>query len=208
MVKIPLTSEQIIRLLEWRDAHNELVRAVVIPFPECSILSENGMKIRAKQDEALKSVYHFTMTDTKANEVKGRFAYATQTGYVWMGSPKLSHDDTQTAITVWATVSAYVVNFQPEVIEKDQETQTAHPMTRRAAANKLADRVVYLNPIVYSSIQEIPAKRKYTPCENAFSVRGHYRHYKSGKVVYVQPYEKNAGKEKDKRNKVLKIGEV
>lgn len=208
MVKIPLTSEQIIRLLEWRDGNKELVRAAVIPFPECSILSENGMKIRAKQDEALDSVYHITVTDTKAHEVKGRFTYATQTGYVWMGSPKLSHDDTQTAITIWGTVSAYVVNFQPEVIEKDQETQTAHPRTRRAAANKPADRVVYLKPIVYSSSQESPVKRKYTPCENAFSVRGHYRHYKSGKVVYVQPYEKNTGKEKDKRNKVLKIGEV
>lgn len=208
MVKIPLTTEQITRLLQWRDAHKELVRAVVIPFPECSILSENGMKIRVKQDEALDSVYHFTVTDTKAHEVKGRFTYATQTGCVWMGSPKLSHDDTQTAITIWGTVSAYVVNFQPEVIEKDQETQTAHPRTRRSAANKPADRVVYLKPIVYSSSQESPAKRKYTPCENAFSVRGHYRHYKSGKVVYVRPYEKNTGKEKDKRNKVLKIGEV
>ena len=98
MVKIPLTIEQINNLLAWRDQHKELVRALVVPFDDCCILCENGIKVSVK--------------------------------------------------------------------------------------------------------------RKYTPCESAFSVRGHYRHYKSGKVVYVHPYEKNAGKEKDKRNKVLKIGEI
>lgn len=208
MVKIPLTTEQITRLLQWRDAHKELVRAVVIPFPECSILCENGIKIRVKQDNTIKSLYHFTATNTQTRQVDGRFSYSIKSGIVINDFPVLSHEDKESTITIWATVSAYVVNFQPEVIEKDQETQTAHPRTRRAAANKPADRVIYLNPIVYSSSQESPAKRKYTPCENAFSVRGHYRHYKSGKVVYVRPYEKNTGKEKDKRNKVLKIGEV
>lgn len=208
MVKIPLTTEQITRLLQWRDAHKELVRAVVIPFPECSILCENGIKIRVKQDDTIKSVYHFTATNTQTRQVDGRFSYSIKSGIVINDFPVLSHEDKESTITIWATVSAYVVNFQPEVIEKDQETQTAHPMTRRAAANKPADRVVYLKPIVYSSSKESPVKRKYTPCENVFSVRGHYRHYKSGKVVYVRPYEKNTGKEKDKRNKVLKIGEV
>ena len=48
MVKIPLTSEQIKSLLAWRDQHKELVRAAIIPFPKCSIISENGMKIRAE----------------------------------------------------------------------------------------------------------------------------------------------------------------
>lgn len=211
VVKIPLTSEQVEKLLAWRDQHKELVRALVVPFPECSILSENGMKIRIEQDEALKSVYRFTVTDTNAHKVKGRFTYSTKTSYLWHGLPKLSKDETQTTITIWATVCAYIANFQPELVGRpgDSVGASASVHTPSAkAANNAADRVIYLRPIVFTSEHESPVKRKYTPCENAFSVRGHYRHYKSGKVVYVRPYEKGTGKEKDKRNKVLKIGEV
>lgn len=38
------------------------------------------------------------------------------------------------------------------------------------------------------------------PCEYAFSVRGHYRHLKSGKVVWVNPYIKNKDKEFKPKN--------
>lgn len=208
MVKIPLSTGQINSLLKWRDSHKELVRAVVIPFPECSILCENGIKIRVKQDDTIKSVYHFTATNTQTRQVDGRFSYSIQNKIVINDFPVLSHEDKESAITIWATVSAYVVNFQPEEIERERSATQPQGKNHRSTESKPADRVIHLKPIVYSSSSESPAKRKYTLCENAFSVRGHYRHYKSGKVVYVRPYEKNTGKEKDKRNKVLKIGEV
>ena len=154
----------------------------------------------------------FTVTDCNARSVKGKFVFDLKSMKVFHESPKLSQEETQTTITIWATVSAYIVNFQPELVEADRkESKSNGASVHKAsakAANKSADRVIYLRPIVFTSEHESPVKRKYTPCKNAFSVRGHYRHYKSGKVVYIQPYEKNAGKEKDKRNKVLKIGEV
>lgn len=212
LVKIPLKAQQIDDLLQWRDEHKELVRAAVIPFPECEIISENGVKIRVKQQAPFSTVYGFTVSDTIAHEVNGRFNYATLTGIVTHGAPQLSHEDTQTAITVWATVMAYIVNFKPEVIEKESE-ETAHEATpknktRRKAANKPANRVIYLNPISYTTNEKNRLQRKYTAPACAFSVRGHYRHLKSGKIVYVHPYEKNAGKSKDTRNKIVKIMEV
>lgn len=211
MVKIPLTAEQVEKLLAWRDQHKELVRALVIPFPECSIISENGMKICAEW-AGTGTFYSFTVTDTNGHKVLGRFVYASKTGRVRQGLPRLSDDDINSTITIWATVSAYIVNFQPELVEAEQKEPKGNGASVHKAigkaANKASDRVVYLKPIVFAHEGESHVKRKYTPCENAFSVRGHYRHYKSGKVVYIQPYEKGAGKEKDKRNKVLKIGEV
>lgn len=210
-MKIPLTGEQVEKLLAWRDQHNDLVRAAVIPFPECSIISENGMKIRAEYG-GIDGFYMFTVTDCNARSVKGKFIFDLESMKVFHESPKLSQEETQTTITIWATVSAYILNFQPELIEADQkEPKSNGASVHKAigkAANKAADRVLYLKPITFTHEHENATKRKYTPCENTFSVRGHYRHYKSGKVVYVHPYEKNTGKEKDKRNKVLKIGEV
>ena len=211
MVKIPLTVEQIENLLKWRDENLDLVRACVVPFPECSILSENGMKVRVEQlNKTL--LYSFTVTDCNAGLVKGRFVWDAEVKTVYHGTPELSHDNTQTALTVWASVMAYIANFKREVIECDEPAKTQHResqgRTERSKRNTSRDRVIYLRPIVnkYGKIEE--QRRKYTAPDHAFSVRGHYRHYKSGKVVFVQPYEKNTGKEKDKRNKVVKIMEV
>lgn len=39
-----------------------------------------------------------------------------------------------------------------------------------------------------------------------FSVRGHYRHYKSGKVIWIAEFTKGSGKKKDKTYKVGKRG--
>lgn len=212
MVKIPLTIEQINALLRWRDEHRELVRACVVPFPYCEISSENGVKIRTHQNKDFPSVYSFTVSNTILHEIKGRFDYMTMTGRVIHGAPQFSHEDTQTAITVWATVMAYIVNFEPEIVEKEPEETESKGIKMRSASPRKQKRpqssVLYLNPIKYISDGKNATHRKYTPPSCAFSVRGHYRHMKSGKVVYVHPYEKNTGKEKDKRNKIVKIGEV
>ena len=212
MVKIPLTVEQINALLQWRDEHKELVRACVVPFPSCEIVGENGVKIRTQQNKDFPSVYSFTVSNTILHEVKGRFDYMTMTGSVIHGEPQLSHEDTQTAITVWATVMAYIVNFEPEIVENDQDEVDTSAKEPRSASPRKQKRpensVLYLNPVKFISKNKNAARRKYTPPTCAFSVRGHYRHMQSGKVVYVHPYEKNTGKDKDKRNKIVKIGEV
>lgn len=212
MVKIPLSVEQINALLKWRDEHKELVRACVVPFPECEIISENEMKIRARRVEEHPNVYSFMMSDTIQHEIVGRFEYMTMTGAVHHGAPRLHENDVQSAITVWATVMAYIVNFEPHFVEKPKanaEAKGTEPRSTSPHKQKRAENsVLYLNPIKFIGESKNAPQRKYKPPSCAFSVRGHYRHLKSGKVVYVHPYEKNTGKEKDKRNKVVKIMEV
>lgn len=212
MVKIPLAVEQTNALLQWRDEHKELVRTCAVPFPSCEIVGENGVKIRTQQNKDFPSVYNFTVSNTILHEIKGRFDYMTMTGRVIHGAPQLSHEDTQTAITVWATVMAYIVNFEPETVEKEQgETKNKESKRRNTSPRgqkRPQNSVLYLNPIKYITESKNAVQHKYTHPSCAFSVRGHYRHLKSGKVVYVHPYEKNTGKEKDKRNKIVKIGEI
>lgn len=209
MVKIPLTIEQINALLNWRDKHKDLVRACVVPFPSCDIISENGVKIRVQQNNDFPSVYKFTVSNTVLHEVNGRFDYMAMTGKVIHGLPRLSHDDTQTAITVWATVMAYIVNFEPKIVEKENDEAMHKDDNSRSVSQHKRKRpensVLYLTPVKFISESKNAVQRKYTPPSCAFSVRGHYRQMKSGKVVYVHPYEKNTEKEKDKRNKIVKI---
>lgn len=42
---------------------------------------------------------------------------------------------------------------------------------------------------------EAKEKRKYTPCQYAVTVKGHFRHYKSGKVIWVEHFIRNKDKE-------------
>lgn len=42
---------------------------------------------------------------------------------------------------------------------------------------------------------EAREKRKYTPCQYAVTVKGHFRHYKSGKVIWVEHFIRNKDKE-------------
>lgn len=135
MVKIPLTIDQINALLRWRDEHKDIVRACVVPFSSCEIISENGVKIRVQRNNNFPSVYKFTVSNTVLHEVNGRFDYMTMTGKVIHGVPRLSHDDTQTAITVWATVMAYIVNFEPKIVEKRITKPGAKTITRAACHN-------------------------------------------------------------------------
>lgn len=209
MIKIPLTVNQINDLLKWRDDHKNLVRDLIVPFPECEIISENGMKIRSVKDNGSENVYAFTVSDTNAHEVRGRFKYNIISKSVEQMFPKLPEEDIQSAITVWASVLAFVLNFHPEVIKKTSNSdEGTNGCKRKEKSTQQKNCIIYLNNVYQYTNSINSQKRKYTPCETQFSVRGHYRHMKSGKIVYIKPYEKNTGKKKTNQKKILKIGDI
>jgi hypothetical protein len=47
-------------------------------------------------------------------------------------------------------------------------------------------------------------KKHIITCEH-WSVKGHYRHYKNGKVVWISPHERGKNKDTKIQNKVYKI---
>lgn len=68
------------------------------------------------------------------------------------------------------------------------------------------EHVVHLNGVrITTSNNKAASKiksRKVTRIMECWSVRGHFRHYKNGKVVYVHPYEKGTGRKTPKKYKV------
>lgn len=209
MIKIPLSISQIESILKWRDSHKDLVRSYNIPFNEVEIISENGIKLKVSRNQIIKSVYRFVVSDTINNIVKGRFDYAVYTGLVIHNYPRLSSEDTQSAITIWASTMAYILNFEQQVLPAPVDNGNRKSKKKRQGKSKNSNnRTIYLNPIKFIKEKEEHQPRAYTPPSHSFYVRGHYRHMKSGKVVYVHPYKKNTEKEKDKRNKIVKIMKV
>lgn len=207
MIKIPLSISQIESILKWRDSHKDLVRSYNIPFDEVEIISENGIKVRVSRNQIMKSVYRFVVSDTMNNIVKGRFDYAVYTGLVTHNYPRLSGEDTQSAITVWASTMAYILNFEQQVLPAPDNGNRKSKKKRQRKSKNSNNRTIYLNPIKFIKEKEEHQPRAYTPPSHSFYVRGHYRHMKSGKTVYVKPYQKNKAHESEQTNRILKFAE-
>ena len=64
--------------------------------------------------------------------------------------------------------------------------------------NLLADNVRYVTITSKENIDDKIVKRKYNRQVESWTVRGHIRRYKSGKVVYIKPHIKGSGKKETK----------
>ena len=78
--------------------------------------------------------------------------------------------------------------------KKSNRTTAAGKSTKRSVVS-LSDSVKFYT----SNPDTIKSFRHIKKCGFRFTVRGHYRHYKSGKVVWIESYDKN--KDKDFRAK-------
>ncbi|MBO7673044.1 hypothetical protein J6S88_06525 [bacterium] len=85
-------------------------------------------------------------------------------------------------------VISYIMNYPRKTIERDAKHKEAVKKSHEHKSNisyLLKDIIIYNNEAV--SHHEITC--------DCWGVKGHYRHYKSGKVVFIKPFKK--GKNKD-----------
>lgn len=72
------------------------------------------------------------------------------------------------------------------------KTNDKHRFETSICSHKVYGITKKVIPITEAEAKE---KRKYTPCQYAVTVKGHFRHYKSGKVIWVEHYIRNKDKE-------------
>lgn len=219
MVKIMINKKQITDIFKWNEFHKDIVRKMLIPFEECSLmlgLGENdgfkaNMRISVSKEDD-NGTYKFKVSNIEKREIEKIFTYNIFTyraKYIFNrdDKEKAEEDVTPSFITLWAATMAYIVNYKNKVIKYSHKTNISNNKNQKDSNNNKNNSVIYLNSISYIYDKgENESKRKYTPCENAFHVRGHYRRMKSGKVVYVRPYEKNVGKAE--RTQTFNIGDI
>lgn len=91
-------------------------------------------------------------------------------------------------------------------ITEKSESGTITKPDKDSESKEPKEHVVRLNGVrVTTSNNKVANKiksRKVTRIMECWSVRGHFRHYKNGKVVYVHPYEKGTGRKTPKKYKV------
>ena len=200
MDRIILSSGDIETLLQWRDNNRDTVRRNAAPFRGIILeFPEAGINIKAIRDGE-KLTFHVWIQGNKAGKISGQqlpgglFKEQKDT-------TKLQKEDKQSIITVYASLMALIVYHEPEPTAAREPRQEREKKAKKTKQRAQKSGVTYLFRSSSSGPQVIRRGGHARPA-GAFTVRGHYRHYKDGRAVWIKPYKKGAGKQQHKTYKL------
>ena len=200
MDTIILHSQDVETLLTWRDHNADLVRrnpapfkGIILEFPDTNII------IKAYND-AGKITFYLQVNGQQAGKITGR---QLPGGFlkVKKNTTKLTGDDIQSIITVYASLMALIVYHKPEPAAAAAEQRQERPKKANNGQERRKNGVTYLLKHSSSGPRIHPRGHHSSPA-GVFTVRGHYRHYKNGRSVWIKPYKKGTGGPQNKTYKL------
>lgn len=193
MDKILLSNDDIEFILKWRDEHKDLVRLGASPLKEVKLCcTESGYNITAIRNG---SILEFRITKYGKKIGKLTFSIRKDGMYALIeDKTKLSNEDRHSILTVYASTMALIV-FGKATIEGAEEAReiTARTPSKKTQNRKGTGRTYILQKQFENSGVSHNGTHKSPNC--MFNVRGHFRHYKSGKIVWINEFVKGKGKE-------------
>lgn len=207
MDKVIFKDDDVNRLLEWRDTGNnaELVRRCPMPckaiqmvFPDTQISIKC---IRKKWDEVT-----FQVNEQGRSVGAIKIVILITGGYKIKQQPKHYNDENVMSVaTVYFSLIALMtygdgVEYTPKeldvldsVVEKDDKKLNKYvPHTKKQPS------ITYLLHRGANGRISVGSKGHHNSPRGEFKVRGHFRHYENGSVVWISEYKKGTGKRKDK----------
>lgn len=174
MDKIVVTAADIEKLLAWRDEHNDLVRSMPVPLREVEIqIVESGISIKCFRSDKKLKLY----LDSPARKL-GHVVFAPLGNGLWKKK-----------------VSTLPADCNPAA-------STKAPAKRIGSTKPHTASTTYIIHSAGKQLTVVPRGHHASPA-CSFTVRGHFRHYKSGKTVWIAEYRKGTG---HSRGKTYKIG--
>lgn len=206
MDKIILSRKDIEFVLKWRNEHKDLVRVGVNPLRAVKIIcTDSGITLTAINDGTVLSI-----GINQSGKSLGRIEFRPIANGMFQkikDKAKISEENKQSVLTVYISVMALLV-FGRSTIKtpEPKEAKTAsYPkkLTKRSKKCKTSG-VTYI--LTYSGKEpRIGIKGSHGSPQGIFSVRGHYRRCKSGKVIWIAQYTKGTGKKTDKSYRIGRI---
>lgn len=201
MDKIILTTKDVERVLQWRDQNIELVRlnaapfkAIILDFPETKI------NIKAIRD-GKEITFYISIQGQRAGKIKGLQMLGGFYNLI-QNTTKLNSEDIQSILTVYSSLMALIVYHEaapaaPKATKQQRNNKTVH----KAKQQRNKSGLTYILKSGACGPQLVRRGGHASP-GGSFSVRGHYRQYKDGRRVWIKPYKKGTGKEKNKTYKL------
>lgn len=200
MDRIILSSKDVETLLLWRDQNRDLVRRNAAPFKGI-ILEFPETKIRIKAyNDAGKITFYLEIDGQKAGKISGR----QLPGGLFQekkNTTNLKKDDVQSIITVYASLMALIVYHEPAPAAARETRQDRPKTARKSKPRPRKNEITYIFRCSSSGPRILERGHHASPA-GVFTVRGHYRHYKDGRAVWIKPFKKGEGNQKNKTYKL------
>ena len=201
MDKVELSVKDIEALLKWRDQHPQEIKSHPAPLKAVEIvMPHNGYRIKGiREGDQLR--LHLSQNGTQL----GNCRFVRRPDGMWASTRnrmQVGRDDLQAVLTVYCSVMALMAYGRREVEPQDTTPEPgSKPSPSKRPTKRKSKRTTYILRSINGALSAVPRGSHASP-RGIFTVRGHYRHYKSGKVVWVSEYEKWTGKRKGKTYKL------
>lgn len=203
MNKVLLKEQDLQFLLQWRDEHKDLVRLGVAPMKAIKIIcADSGFTITGVRKEK-----ELRLTVNENGRGIGNLTFELmEDGLCKLvkDTTKLNQENRQAVLTVYCSVMALIV-FGKSTVDIGSGTareKRSYPTKPTKSPKRSKRNVITYILVTNGNELQMMAKGSHRSPHGSFSVRGHYRHYKSGKVVWIDEYTKGSGEKKDKTYKV------
>lgn len=207
MDKVVLTAEDVEALLKWRDEHKNEVRNNPSPLKSVEIvIPGSGFRIKGiRGGETLR------LHISRNYDQFGNCTFTQTANGMWAATKNrtrgVSSEDLQSALTVYCSLMALMVYGRmesgpgPDKEPSVKENGLRPTKVTKSPTRKPMKRNTYILHRANGALLVAPRGSHASP-SGIFTVRGHYRHYKSGKVVWIAEYRKGTGKRKPKTYKM------
>ena len=204
MDKVIFKIKDVDALLAWRDNHPDLVRSLPMPLKALEfIFPESGWSFKAIREKEF-ITFHPALHGKPVGKMKLRVCPGGKLAMVKRDNI-LKGEDVETIITVYCSTMALMVYgigsrvvdtaLSPSVSQKPAEARESVSSGKKGKDTR--NSVTYILRATRDGVAAIPQGSHASPSRE-FSVRGHFRHYKSGKVVWVDEYRKGTDQKKKK----------
>lgn len=199
MDTIILLNKDVENLIKWRDNNKNLVRQNVTPFKSITLdFPETKINIKSYNDNG-KISFYIRINGVNIGKILGQ-QMAGGFFKLKKNTTKLKSEDLQSIITVYSSLMAFICHYKP--IKKDTP-KTDKQRSKHTTQGKKKRGTTYIFNGSETNLTLKPQGTHASP-KGSFNVRGHYRKYKNGTTVWIEPYIKGKGKPQDKVYKIKK----
>lgn len=204
MDKLILTRDDVTALIAWRDEHKAEVRSHPASLRALEIIApEVGWSLKGIRDGD-----NLRLHANQSGQSLGYCQFTRLPNGFWSATKnrmQTSQEHLQSLLSIYCVVMAVMAYGwqKPDEDEEPKEKPERKPSkkAKKWAKPKAGKPITYIIRRANGAVTAAPKGSRARPC-GEFSVRGHYRHYRSGKVIWIAEYRKGTGKKKSKTYKM------
>lgn len=200
MDRVLLRKEDVAMLQAWYREHKQIVRGLPCPLKSVEItFAHHAWRIRGIREEQILVIY-VSKGDQRLGKLRFEIGMDNKLRFR-AGKMKLSKSSFDVLLTLYCTLMAFMVYEKPELVESDEQpiAEQKNHQHKSRPAKKQTTYILRQRTVKTRGAQG----GHHASPKGIFTVRGHYRKYRSGKTVWIAEYKKGTG---EKKSKTYKIG--